>query len=196
MRILAVADQESPYLWDHFTPEKLDGIDLILSCGDVKAQYLSFLATFAHCPVLYVHGNHDEHYAEDPPLGCICVDGLYYEYQGLRIVGLGGSMRYREGAHQYTEREMRFRAMRLAPKLYFKKGFDLLLTHAPGRDMVPCHDLAHTGFETFNRLLDRYQPTLFLHGHTHLNYGKNIQRESVYGATRVVNPYERYIIEI
>lgn len=196
MRILAVADYESPYLWDHFTPDKLDGIDLILSCGDVKSRYLSFLATFSHCPVLYVHGNHDEHYQDDPPLGCICVDGAYYEYQGLRIVGLGGSMRYRPGAHQYTEREMTFRALRLAPKLYFKKGFDLLLTHAPGRDMVPCNDLAHMGFDTFNRLLDRYHPALFLHGHTHLNYGRGIQRESVYGETRVINPYERYIIEI
>lgn len=196
MRILAVADYESPYLWDHFTPEKLDGIDLILSCGDVKSQYLSFLATFAHCPVLYVHGNHDEHYASHPPLGCTCVDGMYYEYQGLRIVGLGGSMRYRVGEHQYTEREMRFRALRLAPKLYFKKGFDLLLTHAPGRNMDPCQDLAHQGFETFNRLLDRYHPALFLHGHTHLNYGRGIQRECRYGSTRVINPYERYIIEI
>ena len=62
MRILTIADYESPGLWDYFTPEKLDGIELILSCGDLKPQYLSFLATFAHCPVLYVHGNHDGRY--------------------------------------------------------------------------------------------------------------------------------------
>ena len=60
MRILALSDHESPYLWDYFTRDKLDGIDLILSCGDLKAEYLSFLATFAHRPVLYVHGNHDD----------------------------------------------------------------------------------------------------------------------------------------
>ena len=94
MRILALADCESPALWDYYTPERLEGVELILSCGDVKPQYLSFLATFAHCPVLYVHGNHDGRYREDPPLGCICVDGMLYEYQGLRILGLGGSMRY------------------------------------------------------------------------------------------------------
>ena len=57
MRILALADCESPALWDYYTPERLEGVELILSCGDVKPQYLSFLATFAHCPVLYVHGN-------------------------------------------------------------------------------------------------------------------------------------------
>ena len=59
MKILAISDYESPALWDYFRPEKLEGIDLILSCGDLAAEYLSFLATFTHAPVLYVHGNHD-----------------------------------------------------------------------------------------------------------------------------------------
>ena len=196
MKILVVSDCESRYLWDYFTPDKLDGVELILSCGDVKPQYLSFLATFAHCPVLYVHGNHDDRYRQDPPLGCICVDGRLYEYQGVRIVGLGGSMRYKPGDNQYTERQMAMRALRLAPKIMRKGGFDILLTHAPGRDMVACNDLAHMGFQTFNRLLDKYRPTLFLHGHTHLNYGHNIPRESSYGDTRVVNGYERYLLEL
>ena len=40
MKILAVADEESRYLWDHFSPDKLRGVDLILSCGDVSPQYL------------------------------------------------------------------------------------------------------------------------------------------------------------
>ena len=62
MRILAIADQESSYLWDHFEKSKLEGIDLIISCGDLNPNYLSFLATFTSAPVLYVHGNHDERY--------------------------------------------------------------------------------------------------------------------------------------
>lgn len=57
MRILVLADVESKYLWDYFEKEKLDGIDLILSCGDLKPQYLSFLASFSKVPILYVHGN-------------------------------------------------------------------------------------------------------------------------------------------
>ena len=105
-------------------------------------------------------------------------------------------MRYKKGPHQYTDREMDLRALRLAPKLFFKKGFDILLTHAPGKDMVPCTDLAHTGFRAFNRMLDKYRPALHLHGHTHLNYGRSIQREQVYGSTRVINGYERYLIEL
>ena len=40
MKILVLADVESKYLWDYFEKEKLEGIDLILSCGDLKADYL------------------------------------------------------------------------------------------------------------------------------------------------------------
>ena len=103
MRILAIADQESPLLWDYFDRSYLEGIDLILSCGDLKPQYLSFLATFAHAPILYVHGNHDDRYEETPPDGCICIEDKIYIHNGVRILGLGGSMRYKPGAHQYTE---------------------------------------------------------------------------------------------
>ena len=35
MRILALSDVESPALWDYFRPERLKGIDVILSCGDL-----------------------------------------------------------------------------------------------------------------------------------------------------------------
>ena len=73
MKILAIADEESKYLWDFFEKEKLDGIDLILSSGDLNPHYLSFLATFTTAPVLYVHGNHDDKYEKTPPDGCICI---------------------------------------------------------------------------------------------------------------------------
>ena len=62
MKILAIADEESKYLWDYFEKSKLEGIDLIISCGDLDPRYLSFLATFTSAPVLYVHGNHDDKY--------------------------------------------------------------------------------------------------------------------------------------
>ena len=52
MKILAISDCESRALWDFYTPGKLEGLDLILSCGDLDPRYLSFLATFASCPIL------------------------------------------------------------------------------------------------------------------------------------------------
>ena len=60
MKILAIADEESKYLWDYFEESKLEGSNLIISCGDLDPRYLSFLATFTSAPVLYVHGNHDD----------------------------------------------------------------------------------------------------------------------------------------
>ena len=49
MRILAVADEESKGLWDYFRPEKLLGIDLIVGCGDLDANYLSFWPPWPMC---------------------------------------------------------------------------------------------------------------------------------------------------
>ena len=80
MRILAISDHESPYLWDHFEKDHIRDIDLILSCGDLSAEYLSFLATMTKVPVLYVHGNHDDHYQAKPPEGCICIEDQIYTF--------------------------------------------------------------------------------------------------------------------
>ena len=153
MKILAIADEESAYLWDHFEREKLEGIDLIISCGDLDPRYLSFLATFTSAPVLYVHGNHDEKYADIPPEGCICIDDSIYVHKGVRIMGLGGSMRYRNGEHQYTEWDMKRRVGRLAFKIFRNRGFDILVTHAPAYELNDARDLPHQGFKVFLRLL-------------------------------------------
>lgn len=196
MRILALADEESPFLWDYFTPDRLHGVDLILSCGDLSPQYLSFLATYSHAPILYVHGNHDDCYAVTPPEGCICVDGRVLVYQGVRVLGLGGSMRYKPGEHQYTEREMRWRSMRLLPSILRRGGIDVLVTHAPAFGLGDGKDLPHRGFRAFPQLLDRWQPACFVHGHMHLSYGGNAKREQFYKGTRVINAYDHYYFDI
>lgn len=195
MKILAIADCESKSLWDYFQPEKLEGIDLILSCGDLAPQYLSFLATFTHAPVLYVHGNHDDCYRQTHPDGCICVDDKIYVYKGVRIMGLGGSMRYKPGEHQYTDRAMNVRILKLAFPLWYRKGFDILLTHAPAYDLNDGDDLPHRGFKAFLRLMDRFSPAFFVHGHVHATYGGKFCRFSTYKNTTVVNAYERCVFQ-
>ena len=96
MKILLLADQAEPSLWEHLDRRKLEGVELVLSCGDLPAEYLSFLTCFTAAPILYVHGNHDGRYAKKPPEGCICIEDTVYTHNGLRILGLGGSMRYRQ----------------------------------------------------------------------------------------------------
>jgi Icc-related predicted phosphoesterase len=195
MKILAIADQESAYLWDFFEKSKLDGIDLIISCGDLDPRYLSFLTTFAASPVLYVHGNHDNKYEQIPPDGCICIDDDIYVFNGVRILGLGGSMRYKPGSHQYTEREMRRRVRRLWWKLLWHRGFDILVTHAPAYQLNDGRDLPHQGFQTFIKLMEKYRPKYFLHGHVHMSYGREHRRYDKYLDTHVINAYERCIFE-
>ncbi len=195
MKILAVSDVESKYFFEYYTPGKLRDFDLIIACGDLRVPYLEFLVTMARCPLLYVHGNHDDRFPREPE-GCVCIDDCLYEYQGLRILGLGGSYRYGKGRYMYTERQMRRRIRRLGFKLWRKKGFDVLVTHAPARGINDFDTIPHRGFECFAELLDRYRPRLFLHGHIHRNYGADIPRVTRRGDTEIVNAYEYTIVEL
>lgn len=195
MRILILSDVESKYLWDYFEKEKLEGIDLILSCGDLKPQYLSFLASFCKAPILYVHGNHDDCYDITAPEGCECIEDKIYVYKGIRIMGLGGSMKYNNGKNQYTEAQMKKRFNKMRFKLKKHKGIDILLTHSPASNLNDGDDHVHKGFEVFNQILNEYKPKYFIHGHIHRSYSSGFVRECEYNGVKVINGYERYEIE-
>lgn len=196
MKILTVSDEECKALWDYYTPGRLREYDLILACGDLKASYLSFLVTMARCPLLYVHGNHDTRYSLEPPEGCDCIDDGLVVYNGIRILGLGGCRRYNAGSYQYTEREMHRRIRKLKWRIRMLKGVDIVVTHAPPRDLGDDDDPAHWGFESLREFLDQYHPRYLVHGHVHMSYGHKIPREIQYGDTTVINAYERYVIEM
>lgn len=196
MKILALSDEECPALYDYYVPGRLADYDLILSCGDLKADYLSFIVTMARCPLLYVHGNHDTGYDRRPPEGCDCIDDKLVVYNGVRILGLGGCLQYHPGAHQYTEKEMRKRIRKLRFHLWRAGGVDIVVTHAPPRGVGDSEDIAHRGFEALLELLDKYRPKYLLHGHVHLRYGQDQTRERRYGETTVINTSERYVLEI
>ena len=196
MKILTVSDEECAALWDYYVPGRLKGYDLILSCGDLKAEYLSFLVTMGKAPVLYVAGNHDTGYEKNPPEGCDCIDDHFVIYNGIRILGLGGCRKYHPGPHQYTEKQMRRRIRRLKYQLWRNKGVDIVVTHAAPEGLGDAEDPAHWGFASLRELLDRYHPTYLVHGHVHMAYGNEIPRELEYNGTRVINAYERYVIEL
>ena len=195
MRILAVSDIESKYLYDYYTPGKLDNLDLIIACGDLSEEYLEFLVTLADVPLLYVHGNHDDHFKREPE-GCVCIDDKFYEYNGVRFVGLGGCYRYKEGKYMYTERKMKLRVQKLWLKIRRHHGFDVLVTHAPAWHLNDFDNLTHRGCNCFNTLLDKFKPKLFFHGHVHTNYGARIPRKCEHNGTVVINATDHYILEI
>ncbi len=196
MKILALADDESKYYYDHYTPGKLDDFDLILACGDLHKVYLEFLTTMAPCPVLYVRGNHDDMLNEDPPGGCICIEDTVFEYKGLRVAGLGGSFKYREGRNTFTEAEMEKRARKLEKAIRKHGGVDVLVTHAPARGVNDFDSISHRGFEAFNRFITKHHPAYFVHGHIHKNYGIHIPQRSEWNGTTVINAYEHCVFQI
>ena len=151
MKILVIADMEEAALWDYYNPKRTAGVDLILSCGDLKPKYMEFLLTVVNKPLLYVRGNHDDRLIEHPPEGCTCIDDRLYVHQGVRILGLGGSMRYKPGPNMYSDREMNRRVLKLWWKLRKHKGFDILLAHAPALGVGDRPDLPHRGFQAFLR---------------------------------------------
>ena len=177
MKILCLADEENKAYWDYFRKEKLDDIDLILSCGDLKADYLTFLVTMGHAPLLYIHGNHDEGYRARPPEGCDCIDDKVVTFRGLRIVGLGGCLRYRPGEYQYSEADMQRRIRRMSWKL--RKGVDIVVAHAPVQGFGDLEDLPHRGFACFRKLIEKYMPKYLLHGHVHASYSHGMRKSSM-----------------
>ena len=196
MKLLLLADKESRYLWDFYKPGCLREYDQMLSCGDLKAEYLTFLATLGRSPLLYVRGNHDDNYESRPPEGCECIEDKLVTVGGLRIVGLGGSPLYSGGRNQYTERQMEARIRKLGWKIRRAGGVDIVLTHAPARGFGDAEDFAHCGFEAFLPLLDRYQPRYLIHGHVHTEYGHAIPRVLQRGGTTIINACERYTLEL
>lgn len=214
MKILLISDTEERYLWDNWTEataERLADVSLILSAGDLKHSYLEFLVTMLNVPLVYVRGNHDGGYDTDPPEGCDDADGKVLEVecgtgsskQKIRILGLGGSMRYKDdSSDMYTEREMEERVRKVERAIRKRRildallpsgrsagdgnasgrpAFDILLTHAPCRGYGDMEDLPHRGFECFNYLLNKYSPQLHCYGHVHREYGemkRNIRHPS------------------
>ena len=196
MKILAIADEEVMSLWDNYVPGRLKDYDLILSCGDLHAAYLSFLVTMGRAPVLYVHGNHDIGYEINPPEGCDCIEDKLVICKGLRILGLGGCMRYRPGAHQYTDTQMRKRIRKVRRMIERAGGVDIVVTHAPPKGVGDAPDPAHQGFEALLELIDRYHPQYLIHGHVHLRYERDVPREREYAGTKVINACQSYVLDI
>ena len=196
-KILLLSDTEEPYFWDFFSKDKVQDYDVIVSCGDLKAAYLEFLVTMSNKPLLYVHGNHDTKYQDNPPGGCDSIEDQVVTVKGVRIAGLGGSMRYNEeGVYMSTEQEMQKRVKKLARKIRKAGGLDLFVTHAPATGYGDREDLAHRGFACFHEILTEFQPQVMAYGHVHRDYG-GFKREYAYtGPTRIINAFGHFAVDI
>jgi Icc-related predicted phosphoesterase len=196
MKILAVSDYVVSTLYDNFDANRFPKVDLILSCGDLPPEYLSFLHTSFNVPVYYVRGNHDIRYDSKPPTGCIDLHARLIQFQEIKILGFEGSRWYSGGPNQYTEKEMRKIIRGLRPKIWWRRGVDIIITHAPPRYIHDAEDLCHRGFKSFRWLIDHYCPTYFIHGHIHADFSDPAERITKINKTKVVNTYGYYLFEI
>ena len=147
-------------------------------------------------PAAVCGGKSRYHYDREPPSGCDCIDDAIVEYNGVRIMGLGGCRRYHPGKYQYTEQQMRRRIRKLRLPLRRCKGVDIVVTHAPPEGLGDGEDPAHWGFASLRELLEKYHPSYLVHGHVHLRYDASLQRVRDYNGTTLINAFERYVLEI
>jgi predicted phosphodiesterase len=206
VRLLAIADEVAEPLWGSALEELRP--DVIVSCGDLPFEYLENLVSRSNKPLLYVPGNHDpdlrrqERFQLPPPLdlppgpaGCVSVDGRVEEAAGLRIAGLGGSVRYRPGPNQYTQRQMMARARRLAFRVWRTRvQVDVLITHSPPAGHGDSEDAPHHGFTALEWLVRRLSPRYLIHGHVNV-YGPRRAVPPI-GRTEIVNAIPARLLEL
>jgi uncharacterized protein len=156
MRLLALADEEPPA--DPMELVARNHADAVVTLGDLRPEWIASLDRL-DLPRLGVHGNHD---AEHALVGA-GVEDLHLalaEIGAWSFTGFEGCVRYRDGPHQYTQRQ----ASRLVRRL---PAADVLLCHCPpaGVNDEP-DDRAHLGFTALRKWVERHQPRFLLHGHT------------------------------
>lgn len=213
--VLAVSDEVDESLYAEL--HSVRDAELIVACGDLPFDYLDHLMNDLELPLVFVPGNHDPDVSgyrtsraglpvraglpcEPPwPPGAVNADGRVVDVGGLRIAGLGGCLRYRDGANQYTERQQARRARALARRARWRRwrdgrGVDVLITHAPPRGVGDADDPPHRGFQCYRPLLGRLRPRLMLHGHIH-PYGQETPDRSLDG-TVVRNVVGRHLFDV
>lgn len=215
VRVLALSDVMDEALANDVSHAR--GADLVVACGDLPFDYLAHLMDRLDVPLVFVPGNHDPDLGgyrltrrglslraglptEPPwPPGAINADGRVVDVAGLRLAGLGGCIRYGQGPNQYTDRQQSRRARRLAGTARWRRRrdhrpVDVVLTHAPPRDVGDDDDPPHRGFTGLRELIGSLEPQLLLHGHVHPD-GTN-RTEHRIGGTVVRNVVGRHILDI
>lgn len=194
MRILAVSDIEEAVLYEETKQAKIGKVDLVISCGDLKLSYLSYLSTVYQAPLFFVRGNHDGFITPESQFG-ENLHNRFLKYRGIKFLGFEGSPVYSHEGVQYTKFSIGLHVKLAILKSIFFGAPDFVITHAPPQGIHDQPDYAHRGTVAYTRLIDWLKPKFFLHGHTHLNYNRNAPRITKIGSTTVINVYGYYLFE-
>ena len=216
MKVLCIADHIDPFIYTEGVKRRFADVDVVLSCGDLSFEYYDFIVSNLNKPLYFVFGNH--HLEPRSPSarpgevfaghdgdwrdvsGATHLERRVRRVKGLALAGLGGSIWYNGGEHQYTNLGMFFGILRLFPGLLWNRIFhgrwlDILVTHAPPYGINDLPDPCHTGFRVFLWFMRTFKPRYLVHGHVHL-YDRNAARAARYLQTTVLNAYDHAIIDL
>lgn len=196
LKILTVSDFIDKSLTQMVEDKTLEPVDLIISCGDLAPEYLSFLRDRLDKPLFYVKGNHDIRYTSSNPVGCENIHARLLRFKSLNILGLEGSIWYNGGVNQYTDKEMKKIIFGMWFSIWRKGGIHIVVTHAPPRHIHDAEDHCHLGFESFVNLIDKRSPGYFIHGHTHKEFKTHSDRITTVNSTKVINTCGFTILEV
>jgi hypothetical protein len=197
IRLLAVSDLLEPTLVDVRNRSQLGPIDLIVGCGDLDCDELTFITDGFNAPLIYVQGNHD---TDERWMQCkdSCPDAIHstsvLNRSGLSIAGLTWPG-HRGKRGNRSERTAWSQALRLVTRRLGKPGPMIVISHVPplGTGDVAT-DPYHRGFKGYRWLLGRLGPILWLHGHTPLAAAREWLVQV--GDTTVVNVTGAVVIDL
>lgn len=199
MRVLAISDVPVSLLYTHHLKTRFPNIDLLISCGDLPRDYQEYLVSTLDTRFFYVLGNHDQEVTPDDyhrrinRAGGTDLHKISTFYNGILLAGVEGSLRYRDGPHQYSQSEMWSNVFHLVPQLLinrirYGRYLDIFVTHAPSAGIHDKQDLPHQGIYAFRWLVEKFKPRYHFHGHVHV-YRPDEPVDTLYAKTRVINAY-------
>jgi Icc-related predicted phosphoesterase len=191
MRLLVLADR--PFHADPAVLARQNGVDAVVCLGDLQPSWLDTLE-YLRIPKFGVYGNHDD----EPYMDWFGIENLHcrriHPDGGPSFAGFEGCVSYHRSGH---------RVGRVGPS-YTQKAAAKLVRRLPGAEVLVCHcppygvnddrgDPAHVGYTALREWVERHEPKVLLHGHTHPAPGTIAK--SV-GPTRVVYVSGARVVEV
>jgi len=161
MKILVIADLHT---WNTRELENIQGLDYDCCCllGDIPEAALKIIKQLVHKPLFGVLGNHDE-----PDTLSRCgidnIDRKSVTINGVKIVGFGGSHRYKNGEYPMLTQKESITAAAVCP------CGDILVSHDTAYHAMKRFDKAHCGLKGLSRYMVKNKPALNICGHYHVN---------------------------
>lgn len=185
MKLLAIADR-NPGI-DIAQVVATEGVDLIVTLGDLERHDLLGLLEVTTIPKLGVYGNHDSgNYMNE--LAITDMHRATVKYQDISFGGLQGCVRYKDNPDAImSTQEETWQLMAGFPYV------DVFLTHCPPRGVNDEDELAHQGFDALREYVERVKPKYLLHGHT---YPTDETMVTKLGDTTIIYVHKYKIIEI